>query len=112
MPREEKEERVYLSASALSIAIILTVITVVALTIIAELMAPVKEFLTRLTGHHWITKGLAALVVFVLTVLIGVLVRRKESADPIGWSWLASSAVLVGTVVLFLFFIGHYVATR
>lgn len=112
MPREEKEERVYVNMGALSMAIVLTVISIVALAIIGELIPSVKEFLTKLTGHHWITKGLIALAVFTVTVIIGALVRRKEVADPAGWSWLAGSVVLLGTVVLFLFFIAHYVTTR
>jgi O-antigen/teichoic acid export membrane protein len=107
-----KEERVYLSMSVLAVAIILTVIAVVTVTIIAEVYAPLKELLTRLTGHHWITKGLMALAVFALTVLLGGLVVRGESPDPFAWSWIAAAVTLAGVVVLFLFFIGHYVATR
>ncbi len=112
MPKEPKEERVYLSMSVLSIALILMVISVVALTIVAELQPSVKEFLQQLTGHHWITKGLMALAVFTITSGVGALIRRRETPDPVGWSWLASATALIGIVVLFLFFLGHYIAQR
>lgn len=112
MPKEPKEERVYLSMSVLSIALILTVVSVAALTIVAELQPALKEFLQQLTGHHWITKGLVALAVFTITSGVGGLMRRRETPDPVVWSWLASTAVLIGIVVLFLFFLGHYIAQR
>ena len=114
MPRERevKDERVYLSMSVLAVASIVTVISIVVLTIVAELYPSWKEFLTRLTGHHWITKGLAGLAVFSLTAGIGALVRREESPDPLGWSWLASTVVLIGIVVLFLFFVGRFLVAR
>ncbi|OGF57049.1 MAG: hypothetical protein A2Z21_10295 [Candidatus Fraserbacteria bacterium RBG_16_55_9] len=107
--REEKSSRVYLSMSVLAVANILTVISIVVLTIVAELFPPVKEFLNRLTGHHWITKGLLALAVFSITAGIGALVRREESRDPLGWSWFAGTVAFVGVIVLFLFFMGRFI---
>jgi len=107
-----KDERVYLSMGVLAVASVLTVVMIVALTIVGELLPSVKEFLTALTGHHWITKGLAALAVFALTLGIGALFPQREEAEPAAWSWLISSVALTGTVVLFLFFIGHFAAAR
>lgn len=105
-----KAERAYLSVSVLAVANILTVTGIVTLTIVGEVIPPFKDFLTQLTGHHWITKGLAALAIFTISTGIGAAVRREEPADPALWSWLTSGAALAGALVLFLFFIGRFVA--
>jgi predicted Co/Zn/Cd cation transporter (cation efflux family) len=51
-------------ASAYSAAV--TIATVTAMTIGAELSAPFKSWLTGFTGHHWVTKSWISVFVFIL----------------------------------------------
>ena len=51
-----------------------SIVLVTALTIIAELKAPLKDWLKETFAHHWVGKGVLALIVFVLVLLI---VRRS-----------------------------------
>ncbi len=86
-------------------------ITVVGLTIVGELVPSFKALLAQLTGHHWITKGFAALAVFVVIGgIVALLQRAPESEEESTlWAWITSGTALIGVVVLFLFFIGHFV---
>jgi len=101
-----------LNTRSLSFALVLTVVSVVALTIAGEWVGAIKDALTRLTGHHWLSKGVIALVVFALGALLAsALPRNKEEAEAaVVWSWVATCSVLSGVLVLFLFFIGHFVS--
>lgn len=101
-----------LSMRAMGLGSLGAVIGVVVLTIVAELAAPVKTVLTQLMGHHWVTKGVAGLAVFVLLGGLVALAQRAEETEEEGtlWAWIVSGVALLGLVVLFLFFIGYFVA--
>ena len=55
---------------ALAHATSTTIITITALTIIAELYSPLKDTLTKIGSHHWVGKGIVATVVFVVTAVV------------------------------------------
>ncbi|HNX22658.1 MAG TPA: hypothetical protein PKG60_01330 [Spirochaetota bacterium] len=87
---------------AFSIYAVVMVITVIA----AEFIAPFKNFLAALTGHHWTSKGvLGALLFIILTIIFNV----KGNDDNLGRNInLAIISAVSGSVVLFLFFALHY----
>ncbi|OGF67194.1 hypothetical protein A3H04_02575 [Candidatus Giovannonibacteria bacterium RIFCSPLOWO2_12_FULL_43_11c] len=58
----EKLKSIYASAYSAT----LTIASVVALTIGAELSAPFKNWLAGFTGHHWVTKSWISIIIFVL----------------------------------------------
>lgn len=69
--------------------------------VIHEVYPPFKDLLVRMTGHHWLTKSVLAIPVFVLaSVLLLHLVRNPRTrralrADRI-WLWsVVTSAVTV-----------------
>lgn len=57
-----KLKLVYVSACSAAV----TIAAVVAMTIGAEISAPFKSWLAGLTGHHWVTKSWASIVIFAL----------------------------------------------
>lgn len=42
-----------------------TAILIAGMTIVSEKSAPFKDFLASVTGHHWTTKGVFAIVFFI-----------------------------------------------
>jgi hypothetical protein len=56
--------------------------------------APLNDFMASLTGHHWITHGLADCVVFVG---LGVMFMKSSAANKIDPNRLVS--ILTGAVV-------------
>lgn len=62
----DKLKSIYASAYSASI----TIVAVVMMTIGAELSVSFKNWLAQLTGHHWVTKSWASLLIFILLFLI------------------------------------------
>ena len=84
------------------------IVLITVMTIVGELWAGFKSFLGSITGHHWITKGLLALVVFIVLYL--VLSKLKETENTArGTVWSFSTAI-VGGVAIFVFYLIHYSA--
>lgn len=61
-----KLKPIYASAYSSVVAIV----TVVGLTIGAELSVPLKTWIAGFTGHHWVTKSWISIIVFVLFFVI------------------------------------------
>lgn len=95
--------------AAASLGAIMAILFIVAITIAAELSESLKNGLKDLTGHHWVTKGLLSIGVFLVTAIITHPVFRKRPKELMRWGFIVAAVALVGAVVLFLFFVGHYV---
>lgn len=91
------------SAFVLSAAI--TVLFNTVLTWFKEISEPFHDFMAALTGHHWVTHGLADIVVFVV---LGLVFMRTGTGARMTASGLASTlfiAVVVAGVGLAGFFL-------
>lgn len=93
-----------------SIAATLAIIFITALTIWAELSPPLKDSLTAITGHHWVTKSVLTMAVYAVGFIVfyyafGANAPRVRRAviTLIVISWLATAGLVV-------FFFWHYVA--
>ena len=71
----EKRKSIYAASYAAAVSIT----AVVAMTISAELSASFKEWLASFTGHHWITKSWASIIVFVLFLAVFRLTKKFVS---------------------------------
>lgn len=79
---------------------------IVAVTIAGELSEVFKNFLKGLTDHHWVTKSISALVLFI--IFYAIFSRINESPNiKKGISAVIWSAVL-GTILIFGFFTLHF----
>jgi len=93
------------SAFALSAAIACLFNT--ALAWAKDAYAPLNKFMAGLTGHHWITHGLADLIVFVGLGLIFMKMKTADKIKParlvsiLVWSVAAASLGLFAWFVLF-----------
>lgn len=95
--------------TASTLATKLTVIYVVAITIVAELSPALKAFLKSLTGHHWTTKSISSIALYFLVLFVAYLFSKTPTDDKLNRSILGLFwFVLVGSLVLFLFFVWHY----
>lgn len=78
----------------------------VLVTISAEFSEPFKNSLKAITGHHWITKSVFSVALFLL--LYFVFIKTKESTNIKKSINLVLINTIVGGLVLFIFFIWHY----
>ncbi len=83
------------------------IISVTGMTIIGELVKPVKDVLAAATGHHWITKSVLAVIVFLLIAVTG---RKKTLSDKGAYvlGMKVAVAVIVCIIALFAFFVWEF----
>ncbi len=92
------------------IGAISTVIFIVILTIVGDLYAPLTALLKE-HYHHWVAKGIWATVLFIIVVFGYYVVKKVDTSDTtirfvrvLGW------ALLLGALILFLFFAYEFFA--
>jgi hypothetical protein len=67
------------AAVGFSAAAAITIVFNALLTIVKDSSEPLHDAMAKLTGHHWITHGLAVIVVFVV---LGLALTRSAEGRP------------------------------
>lgn len=94
---------------ASSIAAVLTIVVITAVTILGELSGALKTYLAGFTGHHWLTKSLLSIVVYFAGLAVFYFLPKNtgQSAARRALMFLILIA-LAGSLAIFLFFVWHY----
>ncbi|MEK7134533.1 MAG: hypothetical protein AAB805_02190 [Patescibacteria group bacterium] len=85
-------------------ALIVASLTITALTIGADLVPLLKNWLKATFFHHWIGKGVLALVVFIISFLISLLFAPTEKREQIVF-YLSAWIVALSTLAIVGFFL-------
>jgi len=80
--------------------------SVAILTVTAERSLAVKNFLAGLTGHHWISKSIIALVLFFAVSF--VFAGSKEPENIAGPVKAVMASAMAAALVIFVFYTLHY----
>lgn len=92
------------SYRSVSYAGIVTIVAMTVITILGELVAPLMKLLTYLTGHHWVTKNILSVVIFLVVLALASKGAAGEGEDsPKGLLWTAITAVVCSFVLLAFF---------
>jgi hypothetical protein len=91
------------AAAAFALAAASAILFNTVLAWIKDAYDPLNSFMAALTGHHWITHGLADIAVFA--IVGAVLWRRRISMDGTRLACLLGGAVIVGGGGLALWFV-------
>lgn len=95
-----------INLTALNRATWLTTILMVVLTIWADLNEPFKKTLTMLTGHHWVTKSVLAIVFFIMLCLFFQGSKEtKQLKKEITWT---VAVAILGSLTIFGFYVWHF----
>lgn len=96
-----------IKASVLSA--IVTSIFVVVITIWADLNAPLKDWLKSVSGHHWTTKSIFSVLIFVLFIAVWYLLIKKADAGSVARAikWLIF-VVVAGVLAISFFYTAHH----
>src|SRR5947209_2807486 len=79
------------TSAALALAAAITVIFNTGLAWIKDSYAPLNSFMAHLTGHHWITHGLADVILFAV---LGAIFVKSGSAEKISANGLLLTLVI------------------
>lgn len=91
------------AAAAFGLSAAIAIVFNTLLAWIKDAYDPLNTFMASLTGHHWITHGLADIAVFVILGLI--FMQRGFSMDGTKLAVLVAGAVVVGGGGLALWFV-------
>jgi len=92
----------------LSLAAIVAIIAIVVMTLVSELTPGFKGFLADLTGHHWVSKGVLSLGIFLVTWLASALGLKEQPQRMRTWALAVVGVCLLGIVAIFLFYLVHF----
>jgi len=95
------------NVKALSISAIVSIGIVTIFTIIGEFSASFLNGLKAMTGHHWVTKSIIGMVVFVILSIILGFTIKPDNENSAKYMWSTFGVALGSAVVLFLFFTIH-----
>lgn len=85
---------------------IVTIAAIAGMTIVADLVPSFKDWLKNTFTHHWIGKGVIAIVTFIVVTIGGWFlpysVDEKKIQRAIGW---LSAVLILGALAILAFFI-------
>ena len=93
---------------SLSISTGITIVSITILTILAEMSTTFKIFLSSVTGHHWVTKGIISLILFF--GLYFLLVRTEDDLDIMKETIVITILTTIATLLIFGFYVWHFFA--
>ncbi|MEK7147166.1 MAG: hypothetical protein AAB772_02830 [Patescibacteria group bacterium] len=95
--------------NAFVISAIITLIFITAITVIADLKPPLKNWLKDNFNHHWIGKGVLSVILFTAITIIIALIPKKTAGLKLTSALLYLFwTTVLGTFVIFGFFIYEY----
>ena len=80
--------------------------SVVILTVTAERLPAVKNILASLSGHHWVSKSIIALLLFFTTAF--VFSRRNDPDDLSGLVKGVMVSAAMAALLILAFYVLHY----
>jgi hypothetical protein len=86
----------------------LYILLMTAVIIVADLFAPLKNFLAGLTGHHWTAKGVLGVIFFIVFTLIFNVTGKDDDVHK-NTNRVIGSTIL-GVAALAVFYVVHYFA--
>lgn len=81
----------------------------VVLTLLTEIFPSVHEYLTKLTGHHWTSKSVIAIILFVLLSFI-FKGSSQESSSVLKSAKILVLSVVIGGLIIFSYFAFNYIS--
>ena len=98
-----------LNIKSLNYSAILTICLIVVLTILGELSKSFKTFLTSITGHHWVTKGVFSSIFFVIIYFL-ISRTNKDGAELTRQVIYTIIAAVLSAIIIFWFYVLHFVS--
>lgn len=90
-------------------AAIVTIVFVTVITVLAELSAPLKDWLKNFSGHHWTSKSIFSVLLYAIVTVVLYLALRKYRDGHIRNALVFLLVfTALGTAVITLFFTGHH----
>ena len=91
------------SYRSVSFAAIVTILVITVVTIVGEVSAPLMKFMASLTGHHWVTKNIFSVILFLLLLAVASRGPSEKKSSPTGLIWTVVTSVACSIALLAFF---------
>ena|SRR3989338_1613847 len=91
-------------------AALITILFIVIITVTSELVPALKDWLKNFSGHHWVSKSIFSVLLYlIMTAKLYLLARNNNNDYNIKRSLkLLLVFTVLGVIAITLFYIGHY----
>src|SRR3989338_4446316 len=91
-------------------ASIITILFIVIITILAELFIPLKDWLKNFSGHHWVSKSIFSVLLYIVsTKILYLLIKNNDNNNRVKKSLkLLIVFVVLGIIAITIFYTGHH----
>lgn len=94
------------NTNALNFSTQCTLFFITLITILAELIPSLKNAITQITFHHWVSKGLLAVIFFFLCYFLKKGTSKESISENKNYSLITATCVY--SVILFGYFGIHH----
>ena len=102
---KNKQKLVYAS----SLSAIASIIFVIVITIWAEESAPLKVWLAGLMGHHWVSKSVLSLAIYIVLLKIFYFIPKEMNGETIKkYLNVLTLTAFLGTGAILLYYTSHF----
>jgi hypothetical protein len=91
------------SYRSISFAGIVTIVALTVITILGEVSDPLMKFMTSITGHHWVTKNIFSVILFLALLAATSRSASEGKASSTGLMWTAVTAIACSIALLAFF---------
>jgi hypothetical protein len=95
------------NVKAFSISAMASFVLVALLTIIGEEFTPLKDALAAMTFHHWVSKSVIAMVLFVVLGIILGYTTKSDNQNSGKYMWAVFWTTLGSSVAILIYYIIH-----
>ena len=93
--------------TSVTVGSIVAVISIVLMTVVAEINPAFKKWLAGNFTHHWIGKSVMSIVVFSVTTIIFTIVHKPFTNKLVLLLWVLVIIASLGVMLLLVFFYWH-----
>ncbi len=93
------------SYRSVSCAAIVTFVVMTVVTIVGEMSHPLMGLMTSLTGHHWVTKNIFSVILFLVVLALtsrGSSTEKGSSSTGLVWAALTAVACSLAMLAFFV----------
>jgi hypothetical protein len=91
------------SYRSVAFAGIVTIVVMTVITIVGEISRPLMGFMHSLSGHHWVTKNIFSVILFLVLLAVASRSPSEQKSSPKGLMWTAVTAVACSIALLAFF---------
>ncbi|MBU4292906.1 MAG: hypothetical protein KJ770_02495 [Actinobacteria bacterium] len=95
------------NVKALSISSIVSIAFITIITIVAEMVKPLKDGLAAMTGHHWVTKSIIGMLLFIILAIILGYTTKADNKNSAKFIWGTFWTTIGGSLALLIYFVIH-----